>query len=175
MSVPEIRRPGGSIGFGWDPWREFDDSFQRMGRVFSQLLGETPRSSGAGIVTWSPRVDVEEDPDCHLIEVEVPGVAPEALSVEVVEGHLVVHGSMNEIEHKDHEHRATRRSGSFDYRLSLPSGTDPELVRANLSDGLLTIRIPKSSQAQRKQIPIGQPEPGAETPAADPAPGGDGG
>ena len=50
--------------------------------------------------------------------------------------------------------RQTRRTGHFEYRLSLPTQVDPDKVEANLKDCVLTVRVPKAERAQRRQIEV---------------------
>ena len=47
-----------------------------------------------------------------------------------------------------------RRYGRFDFRIGLPNPLDAEKVDAKLTDGVLTVRVPKSERAQRKQIEV---------------------
>jgi HSP20 family protein len=49
----------------------------------------------------------------------------------------------------------SRRAGRFFYRTSLPSGVDGEKVEADLTDGILTVRLPKSGIGKRRRITIG--------------------
>jgi len=48
----------------------------------------------------------------------------------------------------------TRRTGRFDYRVTLPEQVDAEQIEASLSESVLTVRVPKSERAQRKKIAI---------------------
>jgi HSP20 family protein len=50
--------------------------------------------------------------------------------------------------------RRTRRTGRFDYRVTLPEQVDAEQIEASLAEGVLTVRVPKSERAQRKKIAI---------------------
>lgn len=50
-------------------------------------------------------------------------------------------------------HRA-RRYGQFDYRLTLPADVDADHVSAELADGVLTVRVPKTEEAKPRRIEI---------------------
>jgi HSP20 family protein len=50
--------------------------------------------------------------------------------------------------------KQTRRTGRFAYRVVLPEQVDTEMVQAKLSDGVLTVTIPKSTKAAHKKIEI---------------------
>ena len=47
-----------------------------------------------------------------------------------------------------------RRSGTFKRSFALPQDVDPEQISASFRDGLLTVTVPKSAKAQRKQIAV---------------------
>jgi len=48
-----------------------------------------------------------------------------------------------------------RRTGRFAYRVTLPTHIDPDKIDAKLTDGVLTVRVPKSERDQRRRIEIG--------------------
>ncbi|MGC1404316.1 MAG: Hsp20/alpha crystallin family protein [Thermodesulfobacteriota bacterium] len=47
-----------------------------------------------------------------------------------------------------------RRYGSFSRNIRLPAEVDPQKIRANHKDGVLTVTLPKSEKAKEKQIKI---------------------
>jgi len=55
------------------------------------------------------------------------------------------------------ERRRARRSGRFHYRVTLPEQIDAERIEASLSDGVLTVRVPKAERAQRRRIELRAP------------------
>ena len=50
--------------------------------------------------------------------------------------------------------RHTRRTGEFDYRLTLPSDVDADKIDASLDDGVLSVRIAKAERAQPRRVEI---------------------
>lgn len=135
----------------WDPLGELDDIRGQMDRVMEQLMGRGPL---AGDETWSPLVDVEETDDAWLVEADVPGAKRKDIAVELDGGELAIHGEVKERERVGVLRRRTRRTGQFDYRVRLPGDVDEDGIEASLDGGVLTIRIPKSSRAQRRKIEI---------------------
>ena len=47
-----------------------------------------------------------------------------------------------------------RRSGTFKRSFALPQDVDAEQISASFRDGLLTVTVPKTAKAQRKQIAV---------------------
>ena len=50
--------------------------------------------------------------------------------------------------------RRTRRTGRFDYRVTLPEQVEADQIEASLADGVLAVRVPKSERAQHTKIEI---------------------
>ena len=51
-------------------------------------------------------------------------------------------------------HRRSRRTGRFEFRTYLPGDVNADAVDAQLSNGVLTVTIPKSEEAKPRQIEI---------------------
>ncbi len=137
----------------WDPFRELDDVRQQMDRVMEQLMGRSS-SSLTGEGAWLPLVDVEETDDAWIVEADVPGAERDDITIELDGGKLALHGEIKERERAGILRRRTRRTGQFDYRVRLPGDVDEDGIEATLEGGVLTVRIPKSAQAQRRRIEI---------------------
>jgi HSP20 family protein len=139
----------------WESMNELEQMTDRMRRFLDQTFGgfswATPLVERAG---WSPPVDLEELDDAYVIEADLPGVKRENIDVELVGNELTITGEIKEQERKGTVRRQTRRTGRFDYRLSLPTHVDPEKVEASLSNGVLSVRVPKAERAQRRRIEI---------------------
>lgn len=105
---------------------------------------------------WSPAVDVKEEDKAYMIEADIPGVDPENIEVTHENGVLTIRGERKEErkEEKDNYHRIERFSGLFSRRFTLPDAADVDGVEANMSNGVLKIRIPKRETAVSRRIKI---------------------
>jgi HSP20 family protein len=103
---------------------------------------------------WTPLVDIEETDDAYHVEAELPGVRQKDVNIELVGNELTITGEIKERPRKGVLRRQTRRTGRFDYRVSLPDHVDPEKIDAKLAEGVLTVRVPKSETAQRRRIEV---------------------
>src|SRR5919109_4563753 len=101
---------------------------------------------------WSPLVDIEESDDAYVIEAELPGVKREDVNIELVGNELAISGEIKERKREGTLRRQTRRTGRFEYLVSLPDHVDGEKIEASLDNGILTVRAPKSERAQRRRI-----------------------
>lgn len=150
------RRNGADVGttYNRSPWAEISELHDRMGKLMSDLVEQTfgegfPAGSG-----WRPAADVEETADAYLVELELPGVKGDDVTVEFGGGQLTVSGQVKERERVGFLRSRTRQVGRFDYRVDLPAEVDEDNVTASLTDGVLTVRVPKTERARQRKIPI---------------------
>ncbi len=138
----------------WEPLSELEQVAERMRRMLDQTFGSCDWPSPAEARGWSPLVDIEEADDAYVVEAELPGVKREDVNIELVGNELTITGEVKEREHKGALRRQTRRTGRFAYRVGLPAQVGAENIEARLSDGVLTVRVPKAERAQRKKIEV---------------------
>lgn len=151
MAMLPTRRGGQSLTV-IDPSREFEDIYNRMGQLMDLALGDFVMPSN-GNIGWSPLADVMETEDAYEIHAELPGVSKDQLDVQVQDREMIISGEIKDSK-RGRMHRSTRRSGRFEYRTYLPGDIKPEQVSATLSDGILTVRVPKSDMAKPRRIPV---------------------
>jgi HSP20 family protein len=141
------REPGGDL---WraDPLRDLDSMFDRMLRRFDMpSFGRWPQG-------FTPPVSIEETDEAYVFEFELPGVKRDEINIEVGAQELRVSGQINEKQRTGVLRHSTRRTGSFDYRVALPSGTDADRVQARFDDGVLTIVVPRAEAAKPRRIKV---------------------
>jgi len=152
QTLPERR--GATTPERWEPFTELEQMTDRMRRMLEQTFGGLGWTSPLERGGWSPLVDLEETDDAYVVEAEVPGVKREDLNIELAGDELSISGEIKEHQRQGTLRRQTRRTGRFDYRVSLPSHVDSEKVDASLADGVLTVRVPKAERAQRRRIEV---------------------
>jgi HSP20 family protein len=103
---------------------------------------------------WTPAVDIEETEDAYVFEVELPGVGRDDVQVDATGNELTISGRITERERTGVVRHRTRRTGAFMYRASLPDGVDTDTIEARFSDGILTVRVPRTEAAKPRRIPI---------------------
>ncbi len=140
-----------------NPFRELDE----MQRRLSDLLGRTPiqketREEAMRPADWAPVVDVIEEEKEYRIKAELPEIKRDAIKIAVEQGVLTFSGERSfEKEETDKKyHRIERGYGSFERSFTLPADAEEERITADLKDGVLTIRIPRSKKAGPKAIEV---------------------
>jgi len=100
-------------------------------------------------------VDIEETEDAYVVEIDLPGVSPDDVTLEWSDRELTVHGEVKERERQGFLHQQARRVGQFHHSVTLPGEIDGDRIKASLDDGVLMIRAPKADTAKSRRIQIG--------------------
>jgi HSP20 family protein len=130
---------------------------REVDRLFDDAFGRS--AEGASAAAWTPVVDVREEPTAFLFELELPGVAPEAVEVTADGGVLSVRGEKRAERKEGDEgrwHIVERVSGSFRRTFQLPQNIAEDGIEATFSNGVLTVRVPKAELPQPKKISVRQ-------------------
>ncbi len=104
------------------------------------------RQEDVGSSQVSPPLDIYESDGMLHIEVELPGIDPEEITVSVEGDRVVIEGfktdlSMESGEHIIHFHLMERYLGPFRRQLRLSPPPDPEGIEATYKNGVLTITL----------------------------------
>jgi HSP20 family protein len=141
----------------WSPSGNFMSVPKEIHHLFYKAF-EKDRSDGATEVTgtWEPPVDIYETDDALVLEVELPGVSKDAVSVELHEHTLKLSGERKrEPSVKGGQyHREEGRYGAFQRAFRMPTIVDQAKVQATYKNGVLALRLPKRATATPKGIPI---------------------
>jgi len=121
-------------------------------RVFQNPRGLDLGLSGRGV---HPPVNLFRQNGDVVIRIEVPGFAPEDLSLESRGQTLSVSGKRSE-EHAAEGafHRRERFAGEFSRSIQLPRDVDPSQAAASAKHGVLTVRVPARAETKPRQIAV---------------------
>jgi HSP20 family protein len=133
--------------------RDVDDLFERFWRDPWSLASEDSLTSRLG---WGPRLNVSETEDSVKVEVELPGIAPDAVDVRLTGDTLTITGEVRQEQEDDERsyHYRERRYGQFQRSIRLPGGVDSEKVDAEFKNGLLAVTVAKRPDAKAKRIEV---------------------
>jgi len=120
-----------------------------FGNLFDDFLGATER-------TWAPAIDFTETADDYVVQTDLPGVDPNEVEISLVDDRLEIRGekTVAKSEEKQGWYCAERRHGAFHRTLQLPSAVDAKKVKAESSNGVLTITLPKRDDAKPRKIDV---------------------
>jgi HSP20 family protein len=138
----------------WFPFFDVGKTLEEMDRMFGQMgqplsVRSVPRGT-------FPAVNIYEQDNGVVLMAEVPGVAPEQLDLTVLGDTVTLKGQRLEEDLPNGErfYRRERPVGSFTRTLTLPEPIDPNSVKAQYKNGVLTVRMEKAEQAKAKKITI---------------------
>jgi HSP20 family protein len=119
--------------FFFDVERQLDDAFEKL--ISRRWAVPNPAE-------WRPRLDVHETRDVYLIEVDLPGVPPERIEIQVTESGLTIAGTRpsTHLEGGVISHRE-RESGSFRRSVTLSQPVAPDRVESEYRHGIYQIRL----------------------------------
>jgi HSP20 family protein len=147
---PVVRWRAGWPGEFLEPFGDFPQMWNRMAQFFE------PGESGAD--AWIPTVETDETDDAYLVRAELPGMKREDVGIELRGNELRIAGEVKEEEAEGKEGAEGKplrhRQGKFAYRTTLPADADADKIDAQLTDGILTVRVPKAAKARSRRIEI---------------------
>ena len=140
-----------------DTFRELEDVSHRLNRMLSwRTIPDIGQDESLALADWAPLVDVIETDMDFQIRAELPGVEKKDVKLSVEDRVLLISG------HRDQEkeekgkryHRVERAYGRFARSFTVPDSVDGQKVTAELKNGMLTVRLPKSEKARPKSIEV---------------------
>jgi len=128
----------------FDPFREFANLQERM-EYFNRLFNNIESSDDSKRVDFIPSVNTREADDAYYIEVDLPGVKKENISIDVKDNILTISGErVVEEKRKDDEfYRVESVYGKFARSFTLPEDVDSDKIEAKAENGVLVVKIPK--------------------------------
>ena len=152
-------------------WQPFEALRNQVDRLFHDFQGgflQTPlfrplsdiesfwrRDFGFNV---TPAIDIVEKDTAFEVTVELPGLDVKDIDVRLANGMLTIKGEKREEKEEKTKDRyvSERRYGSFRRSLQVPGGVDADKIESSFKNGVLTVTLPKSPEAQKKQktIPV---------------------
>ena len=109
-------------------------------------------AAGRGLGHRYLRLNVRDDGEAFVLTAPVPGLKAEDLKIQVLEDVLQIEGEfpVDEAEYLLHE----IPGGAFRREIRLPSPLEPDNVDAKISEGILTLRLPKAESSRPRTIKV---------------------
>jgi HSP20 family protein len=111
-----------------------------------------------GDLSWgkAPAVDVVDKEKAYEITAELPGMDESNIDVKFSDGTLTIKGEKKDEkeEKKKDYYLSERRYGSFQRSFSVPGSVDTDKIEAHFKNGVLTVTLPKTADAQKSEKKI---------------------
>jgi HSP20 family protein len=143
--------------FDEDPFSVIRRMQRELNRAFSQSGTTSSRGDDLSNVVWVPPVEVALQDNNFVVSAELPGLSDEDVTVEIRDDAVVIQGERQVEQDSDQGgiRRTERRYGRFYREIPLPDGADPEQATAEITNGVLQIRVPiTEAQSNVRQIPV---------------------
>lgn len=149
--------------------RSFMDQMDRLFDDFTGLGGRSRQSNlpsarslsgvgqgqrqGQSMGFWYPQVEVSEKGGNLVVCADLPGLKKEDVRLEVHDDYLVLEGERRNEREENQEgwYRTERSYGRFYRTIPLPSGTNPDQIRASFRDGVLEVTVPVPSREEQQR------------------------
>jgi len=136
----------------WQPFTEIETIRQQLDKVFDQLATTRDNSEA----TWMPALEVADAGDNFVLKAQLPGIDPKDVDVQVTPEAISISGERRyeNTEEKSGYVRSEFRYGKFHRVLPLPAPIQNDSVQAECKDGILTLTLPKVTEARNKVVKI---------------------
>ena len=145
-------------------WRPFEGLRREVDRLFEDFqLGSWRLPFGGGLFDvqplWrgeigkAPVVDIVDTDKAYEITAELPGMDESNIDIKFADGTLTIKGEKKEEkeEKKKSYHLSERRYGSFQRSFAVPDGVDTDRIEAQFKNGVLSVTLPKTAEAQKSE------------------------
>ncbi len=135
----------------WEsPWRAFGSLRQDLDRLFGAY-----ERSVASPFNHQENADLRDTGNEVVITVDLPGVSKKDVELSVSGDNIFVRASRNlSVPDGYTTHRRERAAYKYEHAWKLPVPVEMQKAEAKLQDGVLTVTLPKSPNAQPKHIPV---------------------
>jgi HSP20 family protein len=135
--------------------RLFNDAFERTGQE-------------SNLTAWAPAVDIYENEHELVVKTDLPDIDPKNLDIRVENNILSIRGErkFEKQVSEDNYLRVERAYGSFSRSFSLANTVNPDGIKADYQNGVLTLVVPKREEAKPKQIKVNVGTPAVAAAAA---------
>lgn len=118
-------------------------------------MNEVMKKEERAVPTYRPATDILEREDGFYIYMDMPGVDRQQLEIDLNGDELTV-SAVTSMQLGENEHFSEMQFGNCEYRrvVSLSDIVDRERIKANLSDGVLELHLPKVERIQPRRIEI---------------------
>lgn len=130
------------------PWQtSFEDLRQQVNELFEELVYR--RWGRRQVSSWQPPLDLHDSESEYIVEIDLPGVAPDQVEMLVSEGDLTIIGRREAVRREGvTASHCERQQGNFQRHITFRQAIDPQAARAECRQGTWCIRLPKKSPRQ---------------------------
>jgi HSP20 family protein len=137
----------------WQPFRDLTNLQREMNQLFETLDN---REDNFFATAFVPAAEIETDNANVYLSLEVPGLKPEEIEIQVNHRYVYITGERKE--EKTSEEKGMKRSefryGKFQRTIALPQKVQQDAVKAKYENGVLKLTLPKAEDEKNKTVKV---------------------
>jgi HSP20 family protein len=137
----------------WKPFHNVTSLQREMDRLFENLV---ERDDNFFPTNFAPAAELHTDAENVYLQLEVPGLTPEEIEVQVSHNAVAISGERKD--EKNTEQQGIKRSefryGKFYRTISLPEKVQQDRVQAKYEHGILKLTLPKAEDDKNKTVKV---------------------
>lgn len=138
----------------WQPFQEIEEVRRQFDRLFRDI---STIDQDAAKGTWVPASELRDDGDHLTLRLAIPDIDAKDLDIQVTKDSLSVSGERR-IEKKEENEKGYYWSeisyGQFRRVFALPVAIENEQVKADYSNGILTLTLPKANEVKAFKVNV---------------------
>lgn len=132
------------------PIREMNAMQDAIDRIFEDTMRNAQPNRDA------LALDILESAEAYTVLASLPGVPADDINVTLHDNVLTISAEMPKLELAEGHRRLVqeRNYGTFSRSIKLPQAIDADHVNAAYDNGVITLTLPKTAEAQPRQIKV---------------------
>jgi len=126
----------------------------RMNNLLTDALSSATLANDRTGLTWSPPVDFFETENAFFLVAELPGLVSDDVDIQIEDNLLILSGNRHRIQKERQYYRRERFQGNFRRTFSLPAEVQMDAIAAEMKNGILEVKLPKSSKSGGKKLKV---------------------
>jgi len=104
---------------------------------------------------WHPALDISESVNAYHIQMDIPGIKAENVTIEIENNQLKITGERTRpVQDAVKTHHSERMVGKFSRQFQLPKDADATQIHASFAHGVLSIDINKQEESKPRKVTI---------------------
>lgn len=136
----------------WQPFSEMETLRRQMDQMFNEISGLNSTQQ----ISWQPAIELQNTENDVMLRVEIPGIEAKDLDVRVTREAVAISGE-HRYDQKTQEksfYRSEFRYGKFGRVIPLPVPVQNDQVKADFTNGVLTLTLPKVEAAKNRVVKL---------------------
>ena len=136
----------------WNPFEDLTNLRFELDQLFGQSQNIFVTNNSW---SWEPATEVTSTERAWKLRMELPGIDPKEVQIELKNNVLNINGERNFSEDKSQQHLSEFGYGRFERHFRLPDHIDSEKITANFENGMLYVTLPMAESTRARRIEIG--------------------